>query len=135
MPVYMIRAGEHGPVKIGFTNDLAKRLVELQVGNHERLSVLRLFDGGAAEEARLHERFAENWLHGEWHGFSNAMLTPDLLGLRDVLQKPSPIQPTAGLDDRERKVCPLGSDCHCARATRESLARALKSLEARQRQC
>jgi hypothetical protein len=89
MPVYIIRAGQHGPVKIGFTNDLAKRLVELQVGNHERLTILRIFEGGQAEEAQLHERFAENRLHGEWHSFSQAMLGPALLGLRDLLTEPA----------------------------------------------
>jgi len=74
MPVYMIRAGEHGPVKIGHATDVAGRLYDLQSGNHERLTVLRVFDGGAAEEARLHERFADLHLHGEWHSFSKAML-------------------------------------------------------------
>ena len=74
MPVYMIRAGEHGPVKIGFSDDVAGRLTKMQADNHERLTVLRIFEGCALDEASLHERFSDNWLHGEWHGFTAAML-------------------------------------------------------------
>ena len=74
MPVYMVRAGEHGPVKIGFADRMEGRLVKMQADNHERLVVLRLFVGGRDEEALLHQRFSELHLHGEWHSFSKAML-------------------------------------------------------------
>ncbi|HEY6254511.1 MAG TPA: GIY-YIG nuclease family protein [Xanthobacteraceae bacterium] len=76
MPVYMIQAGgEHGPVKIGVTDDVEKRLIGMQTGNHQRLVVLRLFEGGAAEERLLHERFADHRLDGEWFSFSKQMLS------------------------------------------------------------
>lgn len=74
MPVYMIQVGYVGPVKIGHTNDPQKRLTELQVAHYERLRILRLFEGGAVEEAMLHLRFADLHMRGEWHGFSRAML-------------------------------------------------------------
>jgi hypothetical protein len=74
MPVYMIRAGEHGPVKIGWTDDVGNRLRIMQIGNHEKLVVIRLFEGGETEEAALHKRFADQHLRGEWHHFSKAML-------------------------------------------------------------
>jgi hypothetical protein len=86
MPVYMIRAGQHGPVKIGYSDDVASRLLKMQADNHERLTILRLFEGGVIEEAMLHEWFADNWLHGDWFGFSKAML--DDLGLQEVRTKP-----------------------------------------------
>lgn len=85
MPVYMVRAGEHGPVKIGFSTDVAGRLEKMQIDNHERLFVLRIFEGGQFEEALLHQRFADSWLHGEWHAFSKAMLGDvGLVELRDA---------------------------------------------------
>lgn len=82
MPVYMIRAGRHGPVKIGHSKDVKKRFVELQVSNHERLVVLRQLEGGKAEEALLHERFSDHVQRGKWYEFDLAML--DDVGLRDV---------------------------------------------------
>ena len=74
MPVYIIRAGEHGPVKIGWTDVIVTRLSKMQIDNHETLILLRLFDGGRAEERQLHQRFADLHLHGEWHSYSKAML-------------------------------------------------------------
>ena len=83
MPVYMIRAGETGPVKIGHSNDPIGRLVELQVGHYEKLRIIRLFDGGEAEEATLHVRFADLHIRGEWHAFSRLMLGD--VGLAEVI--------------------------------------------------
>jgi hypothetical protein len=74
MPVYMIQAGgDGGPVKIGY-GDPEKRLAGCQVGNHLELRIIRVFEGGADEEAMLHELFADLWLRGEWHNFSRAMM-------------------------------------------------------------
>lgn len=87
MPVYIIRAGEHGPCKIGFSNNVVLRLVKMQADNHERLTVLRIFEGGTAEEAQLHALFADNRLHGEWHSFTKAMLGD--VGLVEIL----PLEP------------------------------------------
>jgi hypothetical protein len=75
MPVYMIRCGEHGPVKIGYAADPAGRMADLQVAHWERLRLLRTFDGAAAEEATLHARFADLRIgRGEWFSFSRLML-------------------------------------------------------------
>jgi hypothetical protein len=83
MPVYMIQAGgEHGPVKIGVTDDVEKRLIGMQTGNHLRLAVMRLFEGGPVEERALHQRFDDLRLNGEWFSFSKAMLGD--LGLVEV---------------------------------------------------
>jgi hypothetical protein len=75
MPVYMIQAGgEHGPVKIGVTDDVEKRLIGMQTGNHQPLVLIRLFEGGPNEERALHQRFADLRLNGEWFSFSKQML-------------------------------------------------------------
>jgi hypothetical protein len=74
MPVYMIRAGEHGPVKIGWSDVVEDRLGKMQIDNHEKLVVMRMFQGGILEETQLHALFADLHLHGEWHSFSKAML-------------------------------------------------------------
>lgn len=104
MPVYMIQAGKIGPVKIGTAGNVAQRLRELQVGNHEKLTLLRLFEGGAAEETRLHERFADNYLRGEWHHFCRAMMGD--VGLTEINPKaPSPLPaPIETVTDERREL-------------------------------
>lgn len=74
MSVYLVRAGEHGPVKIGYAENVARRMIKMQADNHVRLILLRELTGGKAEEAVLHLRFADLRLHGEWFGFSRLMM-------------------------------------------------------------
>lgn len=83
MPVYMIRAGESGPVKIGVTKNALSRLKMLQTGCPLKLSFIRLLDGDEAEERSLHRRFATQRTSGEWFTFCDAMLTEDF-GMIDV---------------------------------------------------
>jgi hypothetical protein len=79
----MIQAGgKGGSVKIGVTDDVEKRLRNMQTGNHQALAVIRLFEGGEAEERQLHERFADHRLSGEWFSFSKRMLGD--VGLAEV---------------------------------------------------
>ena len=85
MPIYMIRAGRKGLVKIGYSEDIVARMVKMQADNHERLILLRKFEGGKAEEALLHQRFADSSQHGEWFSFTKAMLGD--VGLAEI--KPS----------------------------------------------
>jgi hypothetical protein len=74
MPVYFIRAGEDGPVKIGIADDVADRMRNLQCGNHLELTLLRTIDGGRPEELALHRRYEHLRSRGEWFAF-----TPDML--------------------------------------------------------
>lgn len=77
MAVYIIRAGETGPVKIGFAEMPMRRLSALQSGNHVRLSLIRLLDATDALEADLHQRFRSEWIRGSWFHFVPEMLTAD----------------------------------------------------------
>lgn len=89
MPVYMIRQGERGPVKIGVAKDVVRRLETMQTGNHERLTLLRTFEGDTAEERRLHRQFADHRLSGEWFSFTKAMLGD--VGLVEVTHQEPPL--------------------------------------------
>lgn len=65
--VYFFQRGEGGPIKIGATNDLARRFKELQTGCAEPLLVLGVaILGGRSMERRLHDLFADDRLNGEW---------------------------------------------------------------------
>ena len=72
--IYFIQQGDNGPVKIGYTEGrVTKRLSMLQVGNPDKLHVLRIIDGTPKDEARVHVRFEDDWINGEWFEFSPAL--------------------------------------------------------------
>lgn len=66
MPIYVIRAGDSGPVKIGVATDVKRRIAGFQTSHPERLHLLHMFDGGRDEERALHERFKVERIKGEW---------------------------------------------------------------------
>jgi len=74
MPVYLIRAGLTGPVKIGKADDPSERMALFQIGHYEQLHLIRIWQGGLLEEAHLHLRFADLHIRGEWFAFSRLML-------------------------------------------------------------
>jgi hypothetical protein len=64
--VYFIAEGARGAIKIGVTDDPAKRLAALQIGNSRPLRCLGLIDGDAYVESQWHRRFAGQRISGEW---------------------------------------------------------------------
>lgn len=75
--IYLIRAGESGPVKIGYARSVREarmRIDTLQTGHWEILRVLRLWEGDMGDERRMHVRFADLRIRGEWFAFSRLML-------------------------------------------------------------
>lgn len=66
--VYFVQAGTHaGPIKIGFTVNMRKRLEDLQTANHERLTVLGTIPNcSRQDEARIQRQFDPLKIHGEW---------------------------------------------------------------------
>lgn len=75
MAVYMIRAGDDGPIKIGSARDPIFRMQSLQISHYLTLQIVRLFEGGPTEEYALHKRFGHLWIRGEWFAAS-----PELMG-------------------------------------------------------
>lgn len=67
--IYFIQAGEDGPIKIGYTLGTANfkhRFRMLQTGNHEKLRLRALVEGGPEIEICLHQRFEHHRYRGEW---------------------------------------------------------------------
>lgn len=64
--VYFIQQGDNGPVKIGRSHDVAKRLVTLQIGCPDRLHIRYAQPAMSYTESILHERFAEFRVQGDW---------------------------------------------------------------------
>lgn len=67
--VYFVQGHEGGPVKIGVTSDIDKRLKALQTGHPDFLRLLRWVPGDAVTEASFHARFASLRMTGEWFRF------------------------------------------------------------------
>lgn len=89
MPIYIIRAGDNGPVKIGKADDVELRRADLQTGHHETLHIIRVIDTADHTEAALHRRFAQHRIRGEWFHFDPEMLTfvPPFASQRAVHQE------------------------------------------------
>lgn len=72
--VYFIQGEDGGPIKIGRTDDLAKRIVGLETSRPDRLVTLGTFPGTLRDESEIHQRFADIRERGEWF-----QATPELL--------------------------------------------------------
>lgn len=63
---YVYFIGGEGRVKIGFANNVAKRLSALQTSCPFELRLLASFQGKMKREREFHERFAALRMSGEW---------------------------------------------------------------------
>lgn len=82
--IYFIQTGREGPIKIGWASSpehAGRRLTALQIGSAARLVLIGLRAGSTADEAALHERFAEDRIGGEWFWPSAALLEEVGVGL------------------------------------------------------
>jgi len=64
--VYFIVSGESGPIKIGWSQDVARRITELQVANAHKLRVLGVTPGTMQTESDFHQKFAHLRMEAEW---------------------------------------------------------------------
>ena len=71
MNVYFVRAGKKGPIKIGKTCNIERRIAEMQTGNAYLLELLFCFEcrsesHAAYVEKTLHNFFRKQKIRGEW---------------------------------------------------------------------
>jgi len=71
MYVYFIRAGKKGPIKVGITNEVEKRLETLQTANAYKLEILALIGCRSRSEAlniekKVHKFYRRQNIRGEW---------------------------------------------------------------------
>ena len=74
MSVYFIRAHPDGPVKIGFTANIALRIESLQTASHQPLDLLRVIPGDKRAEKWLHTKYAALRINGEWFRYDINMM-------------------------------------------------------------
>lgn len=64
--VYFVQAGEGGPIKIGWSTDVSRRMAGLRPGTSAPLKLLLVVPGTRASEKAAHDKFKAYRLHGEW---------------------------------------------------------------------
>jgi hypothetical protein len=69
--VYLIQAGNTNFVKIGVSFEPQRRLRDLQTSHYEELKIVAFKEGGKDDELRLHIKFKDSHVRGEWFKFSD----------------------------------------------------------------
>ncbi len=64
--VYFVQGESGGPIKIGYTTNMKRRIILLQNGYPEKLVVLALTPGTKETEEVIHIELQKHRLHGEW---------------------------------------------------------------------
>lgn len=64
--VYFVQGENGGPIKIGRTDDLARRLVGLSTSSPDKLVVLAAAPGNESDERTIHAHFSPARQRGEW---------------------------------------------------------------------
>lgn len=94
MAVYFVQENrKNGLIKIGHSSNVGKRMSQLKNGRTTGLTLLGTFDGGAIEEAKIHDLFDSDRVAGEWFKPSNKLLAfialdsiEDVIGLAPEAQ-------------------------------------------------
>lgn len=56
--IYFIQSTDGGPIKIGFTDCLERRLIELEANYGKPLAIMATMEGGREKEAEIHAQFS-----------------------------------------------------------------------------
>lgn len=64
--IYFLANERAGAVKIGFSEDVGRRVGELQTASPDRLTLLGAVPGDLADEAAMHDLFAGSRIRREW---------------------------------------------------------------------
>jgi len=71
--LYFMQNGEKGPIKIGITFDVQKRLTQAQTFNYQRITLLGYILGSQSLETELLKRFSPYKISGEWFAFNDEL--------------------------------------------------------------
>jgi hypothetical protein len=64
--VYFVESGDGGPIKIGWTQDVERRIAELQTANAHPLRLIGQVPGTMRDETAMHARFGHLRMEAEW---------------------------------------------------------------------
>ena len=72
--VYFVQAKKMGLIKIGYSTNVQKRLGALSTGCPDALELLCVVKGDQKLESKVHQKFAEDRVKGEWFNPSPGLL-------------------------------------------------------------
>lgn len=104
--IYFIRDRISRAIKIGVTNDPQKRLVTLQIGNPNLLTLMGTIRGALKEEEALHEKFKAHHVRGEWFQ-DDPQLLSEVLDLIERGKQPIPTEEPLEVPVPDDVVLPL----------------------------
>jgi len=84
--IYFVQALTGGPIKIGFSDNVRRRMSELRSANGQHLVLLGVMDGGKSLEQHLHTKFKR--LQGEWFDATPELFTFISLNCEEELRPP-----------------------------------------------
>ena len=64
--IYFIQQGNEGPIKIGISWEVKKRLKDLSVASPFEPIILAVIAGDRGKERKLHRKFKKEHMRGEW---------------------------------------------------------------------
>jgi hypothetical protein len=91
--IYFVQSGDDGPIKIGVSTNIGKRLTALQTAHGERLRIVGVMKGDFSKEKRIHSQFKSSLKRGEWF-----QATPEL---KDFINTRSLIRGAVGIPEQE----------------------------------
>lgn len=71
--IYFMQNGEKGPIKIGLTFNVQRRLTQAQTFNYQPITLLGHIPGNQRLETNLLKRFSSYQLLGEWFTFNDEL--------------------------------------------------------------
>lgn len=75
MTLYLIRAGETGPVRMGWSVAPEVQCHQMQSYHWEKLEIIRQFDCARDGLKWFQDEFQLQWIRGNWFEFTPTMLT------------------------------------------------------------
>ena len=71
--LYFMQNGEKGPIKIGITFDVQRRLAQAQTFNYQPITLLGYIPANQSYETALLKRFSSYRISGEWLSFNDEL--------------------------------------------------------------
>lgn len=73
--IYFIQNTETKHIKIGYSDNVRRRLSDLQVTSPHELSILTICEGDIELEKELHNKFNDYYVRGEWFNPSEELIS------------------------------------------------------------
>lgn len=85
--IYFVRSGKTGPIKIGISHNVCKRIAMMQTGNPNKLYLVTSIPIESRKQAEalekwLHRKFKKQRIRGEW--FRGNIRLPRILNAPDA---------------------------------------------------